>query len=61
MKIQKQIVGGGRVRRGGVGWGQGGSEQRIEVLVKIKKYPGSGRGGGGSEWMYTKKCSLGEG
>ena len=52
MKIQKQIVGGGR---GGSGWGcQGGCERRIEVFVKFKKKmggPGGGVGLGGSGWM----------
>ena len=37
-------MGGGGVR--GVGGGQGGCEQRIEVFVKIKKIILFGRGGG---------------
>ena len=42
--------GGGQVGgRGvfGVGWSQGGCEQRIEVLVKIHKKKMGGWGGGG--------------
>ena len=44
---------------------QGGSEQRIEVFVKIQKKNqggglgrGSGWGGGWSGWMWTKKWSF---
>ena len=54
--------GGGRVRGGRVGGGQGGWERRIEAFVKIIFFlvggrgGGSGRGGGGrrvggSGWM----------
>ena len=44
MKMQKKQVG---VRSGG-GWGQGGCERRIEVIVKMQKRCGGtvGRGGG---------------
>ena len=47
MKIKKKnFFLGGRVRSGGGKGSQGGCEQRIEVLVKMKKNGGGGSGGG---------------
>ena len=43
--------------RSGWGWGQGGCEPRIELIVKMHKKVGSvggagrGGGGGGSGWL----------
>ena len=62
MKIQNKSggagQGGGGLSQGGGGWvkgeSQSGSEQRIEVFVKIKKIWGGGGArlrGGGSRWM----------
>ena len=48
VKMQKKVGGGP-----GVGWcGQGGCEQRIEVIVKMQKKIRGGPGGvGWSGWM----------
>ena len=48
---QQMLVHKGGKIKNGLGWGQGGCEQRIKVFVKIKKNIFFFWGGGGLGWV----------